>query len=433
MPRCKPRRISLAFNEKRLLPVAMSAFFLRFFRGRSVRLNVSEVMGKCLDVALVFGQLRRSMLSSPLPNSSDELDLLRPAERVLRFLSAEFERAEAQEGGRLPSVRQLAGRLKVSTATVQSVFQKLAEEGKIRSEVGNGSFWLAPPKTASRVLRVGINLADPLEAVPAVWLREIYGGMLHALLQSKRPMVLRPIAGERAGAGNEEDLDGLIIFPQPGYLDLRARWEKAGRALMSLNPPDEMATANFISPDYFGSSRRLGEVWKRSGRRRIWLLMNPQPEISPSVRLRCGGFAAGLGEALGRGVEMSVFCVSGATEQDGYGALGRLLSECKTRPDAIYCAGDALAVGVVRRLADAGVDVPAEVSVVGGNGLGHKLDSQVWLTAMRQPFAALGEALVDGLVQRIGTGVDCPGKFLPVEFVAGTTTRDCENELWASV
>ena len=78
------------------------------------------------------------------------------------------------------------------------------------------------------------------------------------------------------------------------------------------------------------------------------------------------------------------------------------------------------------------MDVPGEVSVVGGNGLGQKLDAQVRLTAMRQPFTALGAGLVDGLVQRIETGENRPGRFLPVEVLAGATTRDCENELFAA-
>lgn len=373
------------------------------------------------------------MLQIPPANFSDDLVSLRPAERVHRYLTKEFDQPDARAGDRLPSVRQLAAHLKVSTATVQSVFQRLAEEGKVRSEVGNGSFWISPPSNASRLLRVGINLSKSADTVPAIWMREIYGGMLHALLKAPRPIALCSMAENGSPeASLEEELDGLVIFPQADSLELRERWEQEGRACINLNPPTETVTANFVSPDYYGASLRLARVWMKSGRRRIWLLMNPDPEVSPSVRLRCGGVAAGLGSELGRNIELAVHCVPGADEEDGLQWIEAVWDSTQERPDAIYCAGDALAAGVVRALSARGVNVPEEVSVVGGNGLGHKKQIATTLTVMRQPFTALGEALIDGLTQRMETKEDRPGVFLPMEFVAGSTTRDCENDLFAA-
>jgi DNA-binding LacI/PurR family transcriptional regulator len=359
----------------------------------------------------------------------------RPAERVLSYLTAEGGAAGLRAGERLPSVRQLAKRLQVSTATVQSVFQKLAEEGRIRSEVGNGSFWAVPPEGSPEVLRIGVNL--PLLPKPAlsVWLQEIYGGMLHALLRHSRPVVLRPVsAGAASGDLDHEEVEGLIIFPGPGAEVLHAKWAESGVPFIHLNPPSETATSDFVSPDYYGASRHLGSIWEQTNRQRILLLMSPSPDLSVSVRLRCGGMVAGLGEAMGNRVQLRIHRVDSGVRETGYETIREYFSDGSFRPDAVYCAGDALAQGVLEALAEAGVDVPREVSVVGGNGLGLAGDPLARLTAMRQPLTRVGEALVERLLQRIESGgASLPGVFLPIEFAPGDSTRSCENDRLGAV
>src|ERR1043166_2759635 len=68
----------------------------------------------------------------------------RPSERVFEYLLAEFDRPELKHGSRLPTMREIANRLGVSQPTVQGVFRKLADEGRIVTKVGNGSFLVAP-------------------------------------------------------------------------------------------------------------------------------------------------------------------------------------------------------------------------------------------------------------------------------------------------
>ena len=50
--------------------------------------------------------------------------------------------------------------------------------------------------------------------------------------------------------------------------------------------------------------------------------------------------------------------------QPGAEAIARLL-ELPERPDAVFCFNDLLALGAVRGLRDAGLEVPGDVAVVG--------------------------------------------------------------------
>jgi LacI family transcriptional regulator len=359
----------------------------------------------------------------------------RPAERVRQYLLNSAGDRHSASGGRLPSVRQVARHLGVSTATVQSVFQKLADEGRIRSEVGSGSFWI--PAQREEVLQIGLNIPVPRDGLPSSWTYQIYGGIMHGILQSSRPISLRSLPwealeSEESAAGFLEEsrhLDGLILFPSQFSRRLRTISDLEQRPVVDLNPSSETATTNFVSPDYYGASRLLSLALRQAGRKRLALLVSPGVADSVSVRLRCAGAAAGLGEALGRGFEMRIFEVGSRDEEAGREAVRRILAE-GYRPDSLYCAGDSLAHGAVEALQQEGIAVPEEVSVVGGNGLGLHSGSSPGLTGMRHSLDVLGAELVKMLVHRIEAGgADQPGVYLPPIFNLGATTTVEENAL----
>lgn len=379
-----------------------------------------------------------------LSRSSEKVGLLpaqslapRPAERVRRYLLAEFAQRDPCHGNRLPSVRRVAKHVEVSTATVQSVFQKLAEEGRIRSEVGSGSFWTESMDTQEKVLHFGINIPVPQGALPSDWTYQIYGGILHGILQSQRPIVLRSLPWEalekeEVGTGFLEEsrkLDGLILFPSRFSRRLRRICEEEGRPVVDLNAPSETATTNFVAPDYYGASRMIATALRRAGRRRLAVLVSPGLDESVSVRLRCAGVAAGLGESLGREVEMRIFSAVDRDEETGSRAVRRMLAD-GFKPDSIYCAGDSLALGAVAALQHEGLRVPEDISVLGGNGLGLHNSASLRLTGMSHPLDLLGTELVAMLLRRVeGNGCSMPGIHMPSIFNIGSSTREVENAL----
>lgn len=380
------------------------------------------------------------MTASSPAKAGDETDppepYLRPAERVRRYLLADFDQRDPQHGNRLPSVRQVARQVKVSTATVQGVFQKLAEEGRIRSEIGSGSFWTEPEERQDKVLHFGINLPVPQGDLPSDWTYQVYGGILHGILQSQRPIALRSLPWEaleteeagRRFLDESRSFDGLILFPCRFSRRLRRICEEEKRPVVDLNPPSETATTNFVAPDYYGASRTLATVMRRAGRRRLAVLVSPALDESVSVRLRCAGVAAGLGEALGQEVQMRIFSVADRDEETGRRAV-RTMLENGFSPDCIYCAGDSLALGALGALREASIRVPEEVSVLGGNGLGLQSGSSLRLTGMRHALDDLGRKLVTMLLARVEGAVDLPGIYLPPGFNIGSSTRPEENAI----
>ena len=68
----------------------------------------------------------------------------------------------------------------------------------------------------------------------------------------------------------------------------------------------------------------------------------------------------------------------------------------------VFVANDHMALGLVRALAEAGVDVPGQVSVVGFDDIAEAEFLRPPLTTVHQDFAEVGARCVDVLVERMG-------------------------------
>jgi len=98
-----------------------------------------------------------------------------------------------------------------------------------------------------------------------------------------------------------------------------------------------------------------------AGRSRIAFVNGPTHTVSGSSRRR--GYLDGL-RSCGLPRDEELIEVAGDfMVEPGRRAAELLLA--RVRPDAIFCANDLLAVGVLAALRDAGLDVPGQVALVG--------------------------------------------------------------------
>lgn len=97
-------------------------------------------------------------------------------------------------------------------------------------------------------------------------------------------------------------------------------------------------------------------------------------------------------------------------------AMRDFLADRKTRPQGIFAASDVIAMSALRSLAELGIDVPAEVKVVGFDGLAIGEHTVPRLTTVRQDLTTGAHNLVDLLLRRIG-GEDTASVVMPPELV----------------
>jgi LacI family transcriptional regulator len=140
--------------------------------------------------------------------------------------------------------------------------------------------------------------------------------------------------------------------------------------------PDEMA----------GARAAVGELLAH-GHRRIGFLNNE--EDIPAARLRLRGFRAAMKRA-GVAVDPELIRNAPPTTAGGYGAARELLQRAD-RPTALFCFRDLMAMGVYQAAREAGLDVPADLSIVGYDNMPHVCDGLFpGLTTVELPHYEMG-------------------------------------------
>jgi LacI family transcriptional regulator len=82
----------------------------------------------------------------------------------------------------------------------------------------------------------------------------------------------------------------------------------------------------------------------------------------------------------------------------GRDAGSRLLG-LASRPTAVFCANDLMALGVLQTLFAAGVRVPQDVAIVGYDDIEFAAAAAVPLTSVRQPAFRMGQTATELLIE----------------------------------
>jgi LacI family transcriptional regulator len=113
----------------------------------------------------------------------------------------------------------------------------------------------------------------------------------------------------------------------------------------------------------------------------------------PAMNARAGAVAAD--ELLGPGLASTGLASTGLAST-GLASTG--LAPAGRKPTAVFCTNDMLALGLLRRLGQAGVGVPGDLAVVGYDDIEFAADAAVPLTSVRQPKYQLGRAAAELLL-----------------------------------
>ena len=137
-----------------------------------------------------------------------------------------------------------------------------------------------------------------------------------------------------------------------------------------------------------GAARVARELWERGHRRIGFIGSNYSQSILPT-------FASEL-QKLGAPLAPALTLIAGDTAEDGARAMFQML-ELAAPPTAVFTRTDELAVGALRAAHQKGLDVPAQLSLIGHDDLAFARFSEPPLSTVRIDCAAVGEAVVSTL------------------------------------
>ena len=131
------------------------------------------------------------------------------------------------------------------------------------------------------------------------------------------------------------------------------------------------------------------------GHRRIALVTGPDRHLSEQARI--AGFRSAM-EAAGL-VVPTEFVRHGSYDRASGKVIVAELVRLRARPSALFICSDHMAIGGYEALADAGLRVPDDMSVVGFDDLPEARWVYPALTTVRQPLKDMGRAAVELLLR----------------------------------
>jgi DNA-binding LacI/PurR family transcriptional regulator len=179
--------------------------------------------------------------------------------------------------------------------------------------------------------------------------------------------------------------------------------------------PGAASAIDHVSVDNFEAAHLAALHLIGRGHKRLAFVTAAGQTMSRSEKIK--GFFAAAEQA---GLRDSARVIDGSTSSE-YGDsemadVGRLLAARiaadPQRPTGVVAVNDMLAYGLLAGLRDAGLAVPADVSVIGMDGLFLSSLMSPGLTTVRLPVPEMAHTIVERVIGRMNDARIAPGEFL---------------------
>lgn len=193
----------------------------------------------------------------------------------------------------------------------------------------------------------------------------------------------------------------------------------AGMALVLVNGQRADLNATFLSVDDAAAVGMAVDHLVSLGHARIGLALGPERYV-PVIR-KSEGFRRALARHAGVVDSEPLITNSLFSLEGGFLSANELLERGAT---GLICASDVMALGAIRAARSRGLEVPADLSVVGFDDSHFSAFVDPALTTVRQPVRTMATTAVRSLIEELRNGVQTTSEllFAPELVVRGSTT-----------
>ncbi len=200
------------------------------------------------------------------------------------------------------------------------------------------------------------------------------------------------LVDELVNSGRSEGI--MVINP---YADDRHHLLPKNFPLVFAGARPRNEAANSVALDDEAAARTATQHLLDLGHQQIGCLTGPMAEDCSQDR--CAGYAAAM-DAAGLVVDDTLVIEGDWSAQSGYDALMSLAGDGRL-PSAIFVQNDQMAVGALRAARDMGLQIPAQLSIIGIDDIPLAAYFAPPLTTLKQDFVALGREAAGMLIQAI--------------------------------
>lgn len=247
--------------------------------------------------------------------------------------------------------------------------------------------------------------------------------LAEGVTDSNRRLVLAPASRQRAASGGvfqalEDRSDAVIVAAGTMPIEAsRAAVRTGVPVILSGRILDEPGI-DCIAADNRDGGRQAADILLRSGCKALAYFGFREPSAADEERA-----TAFLETCAKAGLSALLIRDANRDDEDLFEAASALLAR-SNRPDAIFCATDRLAFGVIEAARSLGIAIPQDLSVVGFNNVTVAARPTYRLTTINYPVPRLVAEILDVLDFRLKNPDAAPiRRRIPVGLVVRDTTR----------
>lgn len=247
--------------------------------------------------------------------------------------------------------------------------------------------------------------------------------LAEGLADSHRRLVVAPASRQRGSRGGiyqalEDQSDAVIVAA--GTLPI-----EASRVAVSIGVPVILAGRildepgiDCVAADNADGGRQAADLILRTGCRAPAYFGFREPSAADEER-----GAAFLVACANAGTPARLIREADRDDEDLFEAVSGILAR-SDRPDAIFCATDRLALGVIEAARSLGIAIPTELSIVGFNNVPVAARPTYRLTTINYPVSRVVAEILDVLETRLKNPEAPPiRRRIPVGLIVRDTTR----------
>lgn len=322
-----------------------------------------------------------------------------------RITSGKLKPGEALHGE-----NELSRRYGISRMSARNALAELVREGLIITMPGKGSFVTDRNKKVAREVNGG-RIAFIVPAIEDIVTSEIYRGVEEIIRKrGYNPTVFgsnRSIEGETANLKLllEKKEIGAIIFPNWGRANSEAIFElkREGYPFVLVDKFFRDIDTDYVVTDNVDGAYQVVEHLIKLGHKRIGHVGGLEGTADED---RLEGYRRALGRhklvyepELIKKMPGDKFETM-EPENGGYDEM-RLLLSLKEKPTAVFAGNDYLAIGAMKAIKEAGLNVPDDIAVAGFDDLKFSASLEIPLTTAAQPFRDIGKRAAKILLNKI--------------------------------
>ena len=308
----------------------------------------------------------------------------------------------------IKEVAQLAG---VSIATVSRCInkpEKVTEKTRLKVEDAIAQTGYSPNTLAQSFRRGRTNLV--MVVLPSVgdpFFERVMRGIRSEARANGSSIVVQEA---RPNVMTADEIGALLVSRQTDGIILLASMSPFGTEVLSARNRGRLPIVigcETVSPELVGlpsvqvdnvaAAREATNYLIEQGHERIAMIYGHASSLL--TRDRELGYRAAMQEA-GLAIEDGWVVEGRMTIAGARGSTLGLLGHAR-RPTAVFCANDEMAIGALHEIRAAGLEIPADISVIGFDDVRYAEVTVPPLTTISQPAVEIGKRAMDRLCRRI--------------------------------